>query len=209
MNPKGQNRDKPDKARNEGKATKKQEAASKKKRTARGGGPRGSRQHTTSRTSSVGSTLASAAPGGSPEGPPPPGLDDARHIAAQRTAQQAEVLRKGAFPALMAAALSIDPYFETGAYRVYLEQMLADAGSPLDPIERMLVEQICLAHFRVAQLQIGASQSKGTETIKMYTAAAARMLGEMRRTALAIKGYRTHIPEGRSGTNLKIYKMAQ
>lgn len=151
---------------------------------------------------------APAAPSGASDRSPP-GLDDARHAAAQRAAHGADVLHKGVFAALMASALSLDQFFETSAYRIYLEQVLEEAGSPTDPIERMLIEQTCLCHFRVAQLHVGAGQAKGVEAVKMYSAAASRLLGEMRRTALSLRAYRSRMPEGRPEKNIKLYKEAR
>jgi hypothetical protein len=141
---------------------------------------------------------------------PPAGLDAARHAAAQRASHQAEVLREGAFPALMATALNLDKYFDTGAYRVYLANVMRDLGDPKDPIERMLVEQLCLAHFRVAQLHAGAGQAVGLEATKLLNTVAVRMLGEMRRTALSLKAYRTSaVPTKRQKDQLKVFKAAQ
>ncbi len=143
-------------------------------------------------------------------GEPSAGLDQARHAAAQRASYQAEALRDGVFPALLAAAVGLDRHFETAAYRVYLARVLKDLGDPADPIERMLVEQLCLAHFRTAQLHVGAGQAQGLEATKLYNAVAARMLGEMRRTALALKAYRTGVPAGQPrGATLKLFKAAQ
>jgi hypothetical protein len=151
-----------------------------------------------------GSTAAREAPNQAP-----PGLDNARHAAAQKRAHQADVLHKGAFAALVAAALSIDPFFETGAYRLYLERILDEAGNPTDPIEAMLVQQLCLAHFRIGKLHVGAEMANGVEAMKLYSAAAARMLGEFRRTALALHVYRAHIPEGKDKKKLRVFKIAQ
>ena len=156
------------------------------------------------------------ASGGPPQPPvptpqgAPAGLDEARHAAAQRTSHEAGVLREGAFSALMATALNLDKYFGTGAYRVYLAGVMRDLGDPKDPIERMLVEQLCLAHFRVAQLHAGAGQANGLEATKLLNTVAARMLGEMRRTALSLKAYRTSaVPTNRQKAQLKLFKAAQ
>jgi hypothetical protein len=150
-------------------------------------------------------------PDGNPSSEEPqPGLDRARHTAAQRAAHQAEVLKDGAFPAFMASALGLDRHIEATAYRVYLGRVLKDLGDPADPIERMLVEQLCMAHFRTAQLHVGAGQAQGAEAVKLYNAIAARMLGEMRRTALALKAYRTGVPAGQPrGATLKLFKAAR
>jgi hypothetical protein len=139
----------------------------------------------------------------------PAGLDAARHAAAQRAAHQAEVLDKGVFAALMASALALDQFFETSAYRAYLEQVLVQAGNPADPLEKMLITQACLCHFRVAQLHVGASQAKGVEAVRAYNAVAARLLGEMRRTVLAIHAYPGRVPEDKPEPKIKLAKAAQ
>jgi hypothetical protein len=146
---------------------------------------------------------------GNPATSPPPGLDPARHAATRRAARGAEVLREGAFAALMASALDLGQFFEGPAFRLYLARVLEEAGSPTDPIEKMLVEQTCLAHFRVAQLHVAAGQAQGVEAAKAYSAAAARLLGELPRTALALRAYRVRVPEGEPATRLKAFRAAQ
>jgi hypothetical protein len=141
---------------------------------------------------------------------PPAGLDETRHAAAQRAAHGGEVLREGVFSALMATSLALDKFFDTNAYRVYLAGVMRDLGDPKDPIERMLIEQLCLAHFRVAQLHGAAGQANGLEGMKLLNTVAARMLGEMRRTALSLKAYRTTaVPTNRQKVQLKLFKAAQ
>ncbi len=123
----------------------------------------------------------------SPSQVPPVGLDQARHAAAQARAQQAELLEKGIFPAFMASALNLDRHVGTTAYHAFLEGVMRDLGDPTDPIERMLVQQLCLVHFRVAQLHSGAGTATGLEATRVLNSVVARMLGEMRRTALALE----------------------
>jgi hypothetical protein len=139
----------------------------------------------------------------------PPGLDDTRHEAAQRAAAQAEFLRTGMIPALMATATSLDKFVETAAYKVYLEDVVRESGNATDPIERMLIEQLAIAHFRIADLQAKAGKAEGVESTKLLNTVASRMLGEFRRTALALQVYRSHLPKGKRAENLKILKMAQ
>ena len=52
----------------------------------------------------------------------------------QRAAHGAEILRTGVFPALMASALGLNQFFDAAVYKVYLVQMLGDAGNPSDPV---------------------------------------------------------------------------
>jgi hypothetical protein len=143
------------------------------------------------------------APG--PTAPPP---TDPRRQVQQRAAHHADALRGAAFPVLMSEALGLGGMFDGSACRVFLERLLADAGNPADPVERMLLEQLALAHFRTAQLHVAAGQSKGAEAAKLLSAAAARLLGEFRRTALALRAYRGREP-GERATPLKVFKAAQ
>jgi hypothetical protein len=73
----------------------------------------------------------------------------------------------------------------------------------------MLLEQLALAHFRVGQLHAAAGGAQGAEAAKALNAAAARLLGEFRRTALALRAYRTRVPEGRPQADLRVYRAAQ
>ena len=142
-------------------------------------------------------------------GEPKPGLNDSRHRAAQRAASQAEGLQKTLVPGYMATALGLDNLFESAAYKLFLENILKDSGDPSDPIERMLIEQLTFAHLRIAQLQSLAGTAKAHEAIKLLNASASRLLGEFRRTALAVRAYRGRLPEGESVEKLGLCKMAQ
>src|SRR5262249_13198001 len=93
-------------------------------------------------------------------------------------------------PSMLASALGMDRYFDATGYRAYLDQIRRDAGSPTDPVEIMLLEQLVLAHLRAAQLQANAGQAEGLEAARLYNGAAARLLAEFRLTALALKAYR-------------------
>lgn len=129
--------------------------------------------------------------------PSPPGLDAARHAAAQRAAHQADALRRAVFPALMADAIGLDRLFDGRSYKAYLEGLLRDAGSPTDPVEVTLVEQLALAHFRIGQLHATAGKAQGLEATKILNGVTSRLLGEFRRTALALRAYRGRVPEGK------------
>jgi hypothetical protein len=124
-------------------------------------------------------------------------------------ARQAEAIRTAVIPGLMASVVAFDRLFETAAYRVYLERVLEESGNPIDPIERMLIEQLSLAHFRVGQLHASAGQAQALEGVKVYSAAAARLWGEFRRTALALRIYRAGVPDGKAQAKAKVFRMAQ
>jgi hypothetical protein len=110
---------------------------------------------------------------------------------------------------MMASAFPALAQFSAAGFKVHLERTLADLGNPSDPVERMMIEQLVLAHFRVAQLHVDAGYCKGAEGMKLYTAATARLLGEFRRTALALRAYGTTTPESRARKNVKLFKAAQ
>ena len=109
------------------------------------------------------------------------------HRAAQRTAQQADVLRDGVFPAIMTTAVNLSQFTDPHAFQVYLDRLKADVGNPQSPIADMLIEQLALAHLRIAQLHASTAHTKDLEATKIYTASAARLLGEFRRSALAAR----------------------
>jgi hypothetical protein len=82
-----------------------------------------------------------------------------------------------------------DGAFDKYTYRVYLDNLLAKMA-PADPIERLLSEQLILAHHAIGRLHVKAANAQQPDVGQLYSAAAARLLGEFRLTALALKTYR-------------------
>jgi hypothetical protein len=144
---------------------------------------------------------------------PPPGDEDARSFPGEKTQKdasppsaastaarppgaplpaekQAGAIDEVLFPSMLASALQMDRYFDVKGYRAFLDRIFAGAGSPTDPVEVMLLQQLVLAHLRAAQLQAHAGMAEGLEAVRLYNAAAARLLAEFRKTALALKCYR-------------------
>ncbi len=80
------------------------------------------------------------------------------------------------------------------AYTLYMQQLLKDAGSPGDPVEQMLVEQLAMAHHNIGRLHANAAVVKDLQQIKAYNSAAVRLLAEFRRMAEALRTYRTPVP---------------
>lgn len=76
------------------------------------------------------------------------------------------------------------------AFKIYLDSFLKDAGSPTDPVERLLLEQLFLGHHAAGRLHFRAGTTENLEAITAYLAAAARLMAECRRTTLALQGYR-------------------
>jgi len=139
----------------------------------------------------------------------PAGLDDERHRKGQESARQAELLRVGIFPALMASALGLDKFVDTPAFKVFLERLQEDTARTTNPIARMMIEQLALAHFRIAQLQVQAANAEGLEAAKIYNQMASRLLGEFRRSALALDLISSRSSEPKSKAKLRVLKMAQ
>jgi hypothetical protein len=77
------------------------------------------------------------------------------------------------------------------AYKRYLDQVMEDAGNPGDPIERMLVEQLVLAHHNSARLLMEGVLAEGLEQKKLLNSGSLRLMAEFRHSALALKTYRT------------------
>jgi len=86
------------------------------------------------------------------------------------------------------------------SYKSYLLKILNDAGNPTDPIERMLIEQICLAHHNVGRLYAKAASAEQLEAERVYLGAAALLTGEFRRSITTLKNYRepNKIPVGKA-----------
>jgi hypothetical protein len=76
------------------------------------------------------------------------------------------------------------------AAELYVQKFLADAGDPTDPVERLLVEQIILAHHNIARLYAKSASSELALDAERYASVAARLLAEFRRAVLALKTYR-------------------
>ena len=104
--------------------------------------------------------------------------------------QQSLVVKKVIAPAALAAAMGVENKIETSGCRVYLDDLVKDSGNPVDPVEIMLLEQTAMCHILSMKLQSKASGAEGTEAIDLYLSGAARLSGEFRKTALALKEYR-------------------
>jgi hypothetical protein len=89
-----------------------------------------------------------------------------------------------------AATALLGPAFDVPVFEVYLAGYLRDAGDPGDPVERMLLEQLAWAHHVLGRLHVQAGSRDNAEESAAFHAAAARLMGEFRRSALALKSYR-------------------
>jgi hypothetical protein len=125
----------------------------------------------------------------------PPGAGKPRltaaHLAALKKAKhEADIIKEAVFPAALASAVPLGNVTGPAGWKLYRDRLLEEAGSPTDPIERMMVEQLAMAHFRIGQLHTRVAEARTVDEAKAYSAAATRLTGEFRRLALALKSYR-------------------
>jgi hypothetical protein len=80
--------------------------------------------------------------------------------------------------------------YDTQTHKVFLDAYLKDAGAPSDPVERMLLEQLLLAHHALGRLHIRAGSSPSMEEATAASVGVAKLMAEFRRTALALQSYR-------------------
>ena len=113
--------------------------------------------------------------------PPPPSPD-----------QAAEVLKSApAYYLLHAMGPSgLGIGHDLAAQEAHLGDFLAEAGSPADPVERLLLQQLFLAHHAVGRLHVRAGVATDPQAIVAFLGAAARLTAELRRLALALEAYR-------------------
>ena len=83
------------------------------------------------------------------------------------------------------------------AFKKFRDKLVADCGSPHDPIEVMLIEQLALAHLNSGRLHFKAANAESLDGARVYGGLAVLLQGELRRTALALKMYRSQArPQG-------------
>ncbi|MGA2259309.1 MAG: hypothetical protein ABSG53_31940 [Thermoguttaceae bacterium] len=117
-------------------------------------------------------------------------------------AQQAVNLKDvaGASQMYIAVSSSIAPDISTAAFKIYRQKLLEQAGSPTDPIEVMLVEQIALAHFHIGRLHLRSCSTADGLLSVAFADAATRLSAEFRRSALALEDYRAKQIARRQGS---------
>jgi len=109
-----------------------------------------------------------------------------------RDASHARNLRDMAAPGWLycVMATTLGETIGPDAFVYFRDLMLKEAGNPSDPIERMLIEQLALAHFSIGQLRIRACTVDNAKLAIAFSDSATRLLGEFRRCSLALEDYR-------------------
>jgi hypothetical protein len=119
----------------------------------------------------------------------PPGLDDPHCIAALN--RQAGVIQNVCFPAQVLASLSLDGTASVSAMRLVLARFREEADSPSDPVEKLLLDQLMVAHLKVGELYAQAAATPKLEFKQLYGNAAARLLGAICQLVSTLTTYRT------------------
>jgi hypothetical protein len=101
---------------------------------------------------------------------------------------QSIVIEKGFAAAVLAsiAGKNLGNVVQSAGFLAYQERFLAESGGSQDPVETLLRQEVLWAHFRVGDLQAQAAAATSAETAAMYTAAAARLMAEVRKSSLAL-----------------------
>lgn len=124
---------------------------------------------------------------------PPPDISDAaaqRLAVAKRQAENLEELTAAVYLKGLATK-SFGDAFDPAAYQAFRDKFLRDAGDSADPLEQMLLEQAMLCHHHIGHLHQRALDATSPEAAKVFYSALARLQGESRRLALALRIYRS------------------
>ncbi len=83
--------------------------------------------------------------------------------------------------------------YHTDSYIVFRDQVLKECGSPADPMECMLLEQLLLAFHASGRLHVRSAIAKHHTVATACADAAARLQAEFRRSLLALEDYREKV----------------
>src|SRR5262249_29635223 len=114
-------------------------------------------------------------------------------LPALTTTEKAERLKQLATATYLYAALAAvhgPATFDVASYKLLLDDYLQAAGAPTDHVERMLLEQLFLAHHVVGRLHARAGTRENVDEITACLATAARLQSEFRKTVLTLETYR-------------------
>ena len=69
----------------------------------------------------------------------------------------------------------------------HLIDLMQRAGTNGDPLREIMMQQIAIAHHRVAQLHFSAAESKTPEAVLAFTMGATKLMAELRKSMLAFR----------------------
>src|SRR5262249_14458629 len=119
-----------------------------------------------------------------PNAPPPSAAEKAQRL---RDFGPAALLYGSSAP-LLGEAIDVE------TWKLYLDGVVKELGATADPVARLMIQQLALAHFALGRLHVRASTRVLPQEVAVYSAAIGRLMAEFRRTALALKAYRKATP---------------
>lgn len=113
----------------------------------------------------------------------------------QQSQAQAEAITKTSAAAVLATCLgkTYGKVIGSNGFKAYVEANLEASGNPTDPIVRMMIEQLVIAHHRIGDLHAEAACAGNPEVAALYQATAARLMNEFRKSAMALREYQTPV----------------
>jgi hypothetical protein len=106
-----------------------------------------------------------------------------------RLLEEATIVRDLWFSAQLHAMIGL-PQVSPEAVRVFINSFMRDAGEPVDPVEKMLLEELVLTHFGAIQKHVRAAAADAPEHVRLLTAAATQLTHAVRQTSLTLGEYR-------------------
>ena len=110
--------------------------------------------------------------------------------AEQRIRVEADILGGVAFPGSTAVASGYGPYVSPKGARLHLEDFRRSAGNPEDGLERILLDQIALAHLTSGQLLAKGGEASTPESIGVYHNMGHRMMRALCESIDTLRKYR-------------------
>jgi hypothetical protein len=105
---------------------------------------------------------------------------------------EAEIARNFIIPAALSRIFDDQRLSILGAAS-YLTTIFPDGQTPSDPVEKILLEQLTIAHHRSVALNLRAHQEADPDNLPIYNKACVQLGEVVRRMGLAIKQYRQPI----------------
>jgi hypothetical protein len=130
-----------------------------------------------------------AAPAETEEAPPAAELLK-RHEVIQRWNKQAAVLENVFFPAQMLESFSLGDSIDVASARLFLIRFRTEAGEPRDAIEKLLMDQLIVAHLKIGELYSLAATVPQLDFKALYTSAATRLLSTICQVVATLAAYR-------------------
>jgi hypothetical protein len=123
--------------------------------------------------------------------------------------KQAAILENVFFPAQVLEAFSLGDNASITGVRLFLARFREEAGQAQDAVEKILLDQLIVAHLKVGELYALAATTPKLEFKQLYGNAATRLLVVICHLVSTLASYRTSIrPKAGSGKSLKGTKRA-